>query len=348
MDRRPQDVLRAPLLHDLARVHDQDAAADHIDDAQVMGDQQDGRPRLFVDPLEDIEDMGLGRDIQGCRGLIRDEELGPGDDAHGDHGALAHAAGELMGVHPHGPLRIRQARHFQGLQGPGLDLLAAVLPVQEEHFTDLGPDPLQGIEAGHGLLEDHGHVAAVDLAALRGRDGPEVLAVEHHTALGHLDVVFEQVLQSQGRHALAAAGLSHDPDDLSLSHVEADAVDDLVLAAVLIQRHRHMLDFQNVLAHQLSFQSSCFRRSSVRAPSIAARPLQMQARYMQTPYASQILTGRHLRRQFRYFLRIPSPIQLRPTIVTTIMRPGARAAQGVEKMMSCASLSMRPQLGMGG
>ena len=52
--------------------------------------------------------------------------------------------------------------------------------------------------------------------------------------------------------------------------------------------------------------------------------------------------------QLRYFLRMPSPMQLRPTIVTTIISPGARAAQGVEKIMSCASLSIRPQLGIGG
>ena len=121
-------------------------------------------------------------------------------------------------------------------------------------------------------------------------------------------MVFEKVLQGQRRHALAAAGFADNAHDLSFSDGEADAVDHLIFAAVFIQRHGHVLHFQNIFAHLLI--PFCF--------------------------------------QLRYFFRMPSPIQLSPTIVRTIMAPGASAAQGVEKMMSCASFNMRPQLGIGG
>ena len=244
-----QDIFRQALLHDLAGVHDQYAAADLVDDSQIVGDQQDRGPGLPVDPLQKLQHMRLCRDIQRSGGLVSDEELGPGDDAHCDHDTLPHASRELVGIHAHGLFRVRQAGHLEGFQSPLLDLRMAVLSVQQQDLSDLCADPLQGIEAGHGLLEDHGHVVSVDLPALRGGNRAQIFAVEHHAAFCHPDVVLEQILQGQSSHALAAAGLADDSDDLALSDGEADTVDNLVFTAVLIDRNGHMLHFQNVFTH---------------------------------------------------------------------------------------------------
>ena len=81
------------------------------------------------------------------------------------------------------------------------------------------------------------------------RDRPQVLSVKDHTAVSHLDMVLEQILKGQGRHALAASRLTDDSDDLSLSNRETDTVDHLVRRAALVQRDRHMFYFENILIH---------------------------------------------------------------------------------------------------
>ena len=229
-----ENVLRPALFHDLAGIHDQHTAADLVDDTQVMGDQKDRCACLLIDPVQKLQHMGLRSDIESCRRFVRDQELGLCDDAHGDHDTLPHTARELMGIHTHGLCRIRKTCHGQCLQCPLFDLRMGMLSVKQQDFPDLGTDSVERVEAGHGFLKDHGHIISVDLTALRSRDRAKVPAVKHHAAFRHLDMIFEKILQCQCRHALAAAGLSDDPYDLTFSDGKADAVDHLVLFAVFI------------------------------------------------------------------------------------------------------------------
>ena len=48
--------------------------------------------------VEEVEDLLLDGDVEGGGGLVGDEELRTIDDGHGDHDALAHASGELVGI----------------------------------------------------------------------------------------------------------------------------------------------------------------------------------------------------------------------------------------------------------
>ena len=66
------------------------------DDAEVVGDQDQGRARLVGQPAEEVEHLRLDRDVEGGRGLVRDHQLRLEREGHGDHHALAHAAGELV------------------------------------------------------------------------------------------------------------------------------------------------------------------------------------------------------------------------------------------------------------
>ena len=47
---------------------------------------------------QQLQDLGLYGDIQGGGGLVGDEQFWFVDQGHGDHHALAHAAGKLVGV----------------------------------------------------------------------------------------------------------------------------------------------------------------------------------------------------------------------------------------------------------
>ena len=48
--------------------------------------------------VEELEDLGLDRHVEGGRRLVGDEQLGLAGERHGDHDPLAHAARELVGV----------------------------------------------------------------------------------------------------------------------------------------------------------------------------------------------------------------------------------------------------------
>ena len=67
-------------------------------DGQVVGDEQVGDAEVLLQVLEQVQDLGLDRDVEGGDGLVADDELRPKGDRAGDPDALALAAGELIRV----------------------------------------------------------------------------------------------------------------------------------------------------------------------------------------------------------------------------------------------------------
>ena len=54
------------------------------DDAEVVGDEDDGHAHLPLESLDQGEDLGLDRDIEGGRGLVGDEQLRAAGEGHRD------------------------------------------------------------------------------------------------------------------------------------------------------------------------------------------------------------------------------------------------------------------------
>ena len=100
VQRMGEDSARRGHFNDLTGVHDSHTLGDVCDEAEIVGDHQDGHAHLLLDVPEQFNDLGLDGDIEGGRGLVGDEELGLGGQGHGDHDALLHAAAELVGVIP--------------------------------------------------------------------------------------------------------------------------------------------------------------------------------------------------------------------------------------------------------
>ena len=63
-----------------------------------MRDQHDGHAELGLEPLQQLEDLSLDRDVEGGGGLVRDQEFWVAHEGHRDHDALAHAAAHLVRV----------------------------------------------------------------------------------------------------------------------------------------------------------------------------------------------------------------------------------------------------------
>src|SRR3546814_18202712 len=86
------------------------------------------------------------------------------------------AAGELVWVFVEALRGGGDLHPVQHLQRPRTGFAARYRPVPQHHFGDLVADAVDGIERGHGFLEDHGDAIAADRAHPARREAPQVLA----------------------------------------------------------------------------------------------------------------------------------------------------------------------------
>ena len=68
------------------------------DDADVVGDEDVGEAELVLQVVEQVDDLGLDRDIEGGDRLVGDDQLRVRRQGPGDPDPLALAAGELVRV----------------------------------------------------------------------------------------------------------------------------------------------------------------------------------------------------------------------------------------------------------
>lgn len=182
--------------------------------AEVVRDEHHAHALFLLDPGDQGEDLRLGGDIQGGGRLIGDQQGRLERQGHGDHHALALAAGQAEWVHVAQDGRVGQADERQQLEHAALALRTGVGVVHAHDFADLLAHGHQRIEGRQRLLEDHGHV----LAAHRQQGGlvlpQQVLAAEQDLAALRLEVVGQQAHDGVGAHRLARAGLADDAQDL--------------------------------------------------------------------------------------------------------------------------------------
>ena len=128
-------------LDDPAQVHHRDPVADVADDREVVGDEQVGQAEPVLEPLEQVDDLGLDRHVEGADRLVGHDEVGLQGERPGDADPLALAAGELVRV------------------------AVGVVGVEADRRQQLA-DPLAAL-----VLRAH----AVDVAAARRRSPPAVI-----------------------------------------------------------------------------------------------------------------------------------------------------------------------------
>ena len=68
------------------------------DDAEVVRDEDVGEVELVLEVLEQVDDLGLDRDVERGDGLVGDDQLRPQRQRPGDPDPLPLAAGELVRI----------------------------------------------------------------------------------------------------------------------------------------------------------------------------------------------------------------------------------------------------------
>ena len=128
-----------------------------------MCDQDDGASLFTGKLLDEIQHLCLDGHIQGRGRFITDQKPWLICKCNGNDDSLPHAAGELMRILLQSCFRGRNANLTEQIDGFLLRLFLRTTAVVQDDFLNLPADGQRGVEEGHGILEDHGHVLAADI-----------------------------------------------------------------------------------------------------------------------------------------------------------------------------------------
>ena len=117
-----EDIGHRPLFNEPAAVHDRNRVGDFAHHGQVVGDEQHRHAVFLLNIANQMENLVLDGDIEGCGRFVGDQEFWPAGQGHGDDHPLTLSAGQLMRIAVDPILRIVDAGAFQQLQGPLVSL----------------------------------------------------------------------------------------------------------------------------------------------------------------------------------------------------------------------------------
>ncbi len=147
-------------LDDATGIEHRDAVRHLRDNTKVVGDQQDRGLQPRAEVRQQADDLGLDGNIECRRRLVGDDELRIAGDRHGNHHALAHAAGELVRIFAQPALRCRDADQAQQLARADRRRPRRQAEMELQPLSELPPDGQHRVERRHRLLEDHRHAVA--------------------------------------------------------------------------------------------------------------------------------------------------------------------------------------------
>ena len=255
--------------------HHADAVGDLAHDAEVVGDEQHRHVEPALQLGEQLQDLRLHRHVERRRRLVGDEEVGLVGERHGDHHALALAAGELVRIGAEPAFRVADADEVEKLERAGARLAVGQAAMQLQDLADLPLDGVERVERGHRLLEHHGDVVAAHAAHLVLVGGDQVLALEQDAA-GRVmrGRVGQELEDRERRDRLAGARLAHQRHRLARHDVERDAVDRQHVARALAEGDGEVLHGEERLCHRNVFRGS---KASRTASPMKIRRLSMKA-----------------------------------------------------------------------
>ena len=242
-----KEFFRGSHLDDLAGIHQRDPVRHARHHGQIVGDEHQAHALLFLQLLEQVENLSLDRHVErGCR-LVGDDEVGLAGQRDCDHHALLLAAAHAKRVLVDAALRLGDADPAQPVDGLLARRRTAQRRVRFDRLDDLLADLHHRVQARRRLLKDHSDLAAPDASHLRFGQRQRVLAVQVDAAFGDAAVFRQQSHQRKRGHALAAAGLADQREGLAAFDRERQAVDGFDETGFGVECDLEVLDVQHVV-----------------------------------------------------------------------------------------------------
>ena len=171
-------------LQHLAGIHHQHAVAEGAHQVEIVADEDEAHVPRLHQVVENRQHLQPHRDIERGGRLVGDQQLRLGHQHHGDHRALAHAAGKFVRPGAVHALRIADAHRRQHAERV-LARLGALLDATRG-LQQLVADSHDGIERVFRVLHHHGDALTADLAPLRWPEIEQAVAVKGELVRGHL------------------------------------------------------------------------------------------------------------------------------------------------------------------
>ena len=193
-----------------------------------MGDEQHGHPGLALETVDEGEDLGLDRDVEGRGGFVGDQQARAAGHRHGDHDALPHPAGEFVRILVQAALGFRDADFAEQLEGARASGGGGQAAMRLEPVGQLPPDREDRIQRGHRLLEYHADLVAADFAHGGRVGGSEVDRLPvgtvevHGTGRDAAAAEIDEAHDRQRGDGFAGAGLADHAERLAGLNGEAD------------------------------------------------------------------------------------------------------------------------------
>src|SRR3546814_5710857 len=186
---------------------------------EIVADEKVSEAQLALEPLHQVQDLRLHRDVERRGRLVANQELRVAGQSAGDGDALALPAGEL--VRELRAVRRRQPHLLKQLADARGDRLAVLEQAMgaDRLGNDVGDAPAR-VQAGIGVLEDH-------LQALAQASGVGARGDGRHVATVEEDAPAARPVQSddEARHRrLAAAGLADEAEGGAARNAEGNVV----------------------------------------------------------------------------------------------------------------------------
>ena len=154
------DSLRFTFLDDASFMKDTDSVAERGNKAHVVGNEEHRNAQRFLQLFQQLEDARLNGYVKVARGFVRNKKLCAAAKGKRDDDALPLAAGKLVRIFFQRTLRIHQLHQVQHLIRIRKRFLAGKPPVRADHIVQHLANGKHGVQAGHGVLEDHRYLFA--------------------------------------------------------------------------------------------------------------------------------------------------------------------------------------------
>ena len=214
-------------LDEQTGLHDRDPVAEVGDDAEVVRHEQHRHVALGLQVAQQIEHLGLHRDVQRRGRLVGDDQVGVGRDRPGDQHALRHAARDLERVRLERAHRVRDADPLEQRERLVAGLLLAHPEPDPQRLGELAADRERLVEVAHRLLRDVRDPPTADAAVHGVVPVVQASALVVDRAAGDAAALGQQTQHRERGLRLARARLADQTVHLALADVQRDAVHDL-------------------------------------------------------------------------------------------------------------------------
>ena len=157
-----EDFINQTVFNDLTSVHNSNTVSNVCNNAQVMGDVNNGHVQFFLQAVNQIQNLSLNGYVQSGSWLVADQDLWTTSNSDSNNNTLSHTTGELMWILIITAFWVRNtyfAKHFDCFF---FCFLTFQTLMQLDTFLNLFTNNFQWVQRCHWVLHNHGNFFTTD------------------------------------------------------------------------------------------------------------------------------------------------------------------------------------------